>query len=222
MDYGLYGLLTAGSLSEVGPLARAGVIGFKCYMGETTGKIPPPSDGEMLDQFSEVSRLGRRVAVHTENDSIIQYRVGKLRSEGRVYPRAHLESRPQIVEEEAVERAILYSRTTSCPLHIAHLSTGVGAAAVRRSKQAGVPVTAETAPHYLVLDDERYQELGSLMKINPSIKTSDDRAKLWEAVNDGTIDMIATDHSPHALEEKSSETISTVCPDSRGWRPWSP
>ncbi|MDA4114214.1 MAG: amidohydrolase family protein, partial [Thaumarchaeota archaeon] len=159
VDYGLYGLLTVGSLKEIDPFVEAGVIGFKCYMGETTGKIPPPSDGEMLEQFSEISKLGRRVAVHAENDSILQYRVSKLREAGRVYPRAHYESRPQIVEEEAVERAILYSRDTSCPIHIAHLSSGVGAAAVRRGKRTGIRVTAETAPHYLILDDGRYPQL---------------------------------------------------------------
>jgi dihydroorotase len=207
VDFGLYGLLSVGSLKEVEGLSTSGVIGFKCYMGETTGRIPPPSDGEMLEQFSEVARLGRRVTVHAENDSIVQYMVQKLRSEGRVYPRAHFESRPQVVEEEAVGRAMLYARKTSCPLHIAHLSSAGGAELVRRAKNEGIPVTSETAPHYLLLDDTRYAELGSLMKINPSIKSRTDRAALWGAISDGTVDTIASDHSPHTLEEKTSRDI---------------
>lgn len=210
VDYGLYGLLTVGSLKEAGGLSSHGVIGFKCYMAETTGKIPPPSDGEMLEQFSEVAKLGLGVAVHAENQSIVRYMIEKLRAEGRVYPRAHLESRPQIAEEEAVGRAILYAKDTSCPLHIAHLSSEGGVDLVRGAKAGRFPVTAETAPHYLILDDSRYADLGPLMKINPSIKGRSDRAALWDAVSDGTIDMIATDHSPHTLAEKSGPDIFDV------------
>jgi len=207
VDYGLYGLLTVGSLPEIEQLARNGIIGYKCFMGETVGKIPPPSDGEMLEQFQAVSRLGLRAAVHAENDSILQYRIGKLRSEGRVDAHAHYESRPHIVEQEAVTRAIMYAAESSCNLHIAHLSSSRGVAAIESAKRRGQNVTAETCPHYLVLDDNYYSKIGSLMKMNPSIKTADDRAALWDALRNGVVDMIATDHSPHALEEKQKPII---------------
>jgi len=207
VDYGLYGLLTVDSLHEAEPLARSGVIGYKCYMAETAGKILPPSDGEMLDQFSVVSRLGLKVAVHAENDPILQYRIRKLRSEGRTDARAHYDSRPPIVEEEAVRRALLYAKETECNLHISHLSSLGGVVAVEEAKRNRISVSAETCPHYLVLDEKRYPELGSLMKINPSIKSAQDRAALWQALNNGSVDMIATDHSPHALEEKEKSVI---------------
>jgi dihydroorotase len=207
IDFGLYGLLTDGNLHEVKRLARAGVIGYKCFMGETLGKIGPPSDGEMLDEFAEVAGLDLRVSVHAENDPILQYRIGKLRKQGRGDAYAHYESRPYIVEEEAVNRAILYARETKCKLHVAHLSSMQGADAVREAKQRKQPVTSETEPHYLLLDNKHYEKLGSLMKVNPSIKTEVDRASLWEAINDGTIDMIASDHAPQALEEKTKPMI---------------
>ena len=207
VDYGLYGLLGVGSLSEIEDLSASGVIGFKCYMGTTTGKIPPPSDGEMLAQFSEAARFGRRVAVHAENDSIVKYLTNELRSQGRVYPRAHYESRPQVAEEEAVGRATVFARNSLSLLHIAHLSSAGGAELVRRAKRDGVQVTAETAPHYLLLDDRKYHELGPLMKINPSIKSPADRAALWEGIADGTVEMLASDHSPHTLEEKTSKDV---------------
>ena len=207
VDYGLYGLLTVGNLAEISPLAKAGVIGYKCFMGETVGKIPPPSDGEMLDQLAIVSGADLRVSVHAENDPILQYRIKKLKSEGRGDAHAHYESRPHVVEEEAVRRAILYAAESKCKLHIAHLSSVRGVAALAEAKRRYQPVTAETCPHYLVLDDEYYSKVGSLMKMNPSIKTSNDRASLWEALNNGTVDMIATDHSPHALEEKKQPMI---------------
>ncbi len=207
VDYGLYGLLTEGNLGDVTPLAQAGVIGYKCFMGETVGKIPPPNDGEMLDQFALVSKANLRVAVHAENDPILQYRIAKLKSQGRGDAHAHYESRTHIVEEEAVRRAIMYAAETKCKLHIAHLSGQQALAAVAKAKRNYQPVTAETGPHYLLLDDEQYAKIGSLMKMNPSIKLASDKAALWTALNNGTVDMIATDHSPHALEEKKKPMI---------------
>jgi len=207
IDYGLYGLLTDGNLRDVKALARAGVIGYKCFMGETLGKVGPPSDGEMLDEFAEVAALDLRVSVHAENDPILQYRVDKLRKQGRGDAYAHFESRPQIVEEEAVNRAILYARETNCKLHVAHLSSVQGVDVVRKAKQGRQPITAETEPHYLLLDGKDYAKIGRLMKVNPSVKTEIDRASLWNAINDGTIDMIASDHAPQTLEEKTKPMI---------------
>ncbi len=207
VDYGLYGLFTEGNLADIAPLAKAGVIGYKCFMGETVGKIPPPPDGEMLEEFAEAASADLRVAVHAENDPILQHRIKKLRDSGRIDARAHYESRPAVVEEEAVQRAILYAHESNCKLHIAHLSSSRGVAHLREAKLRKQPVTAETGPHYLLLDDARYAKIGSLMKMNPSIKTAEDKAALWGALNDGTVDMIATDHSPHALEEKKQPKI---------------
>ncbi|HZW58538.1 MAG TPA: allantoinase AllB [Nitrososphaerales archaeon] len=207
VDYGLYGLLTEGSLEHVAPLARKGVIGYKCYMGETVGKIPPPSDGELLDQLSTVSPLNLRVAVHAENDSILKYRIARLRESGRVDAHAHYESRPEVVEEEAISRAVLFAAETKCKLHIAHLSSARGVAILEAAKKRREPVTAETCPHYLTLEDSQYSTLGALMKMNPSIKTRTDQAALWTALNLGIIDMISTDHSPHMLEEKEAPVI---------------
>jgi len=207
VDFGLYGLITAGNLSDLELLSKAGIIGYKCYMGETTGKIPPSPDGEMLEQFAKVAVTDLRVAVHAENDPILQHLILRLRNRGRNDAYAHYESRPPIVEEEAIQRAILYAREAKCKLHVSHLSSMRGTAVLREAKQRGQAVTAETCPHYLLLDATDYAEKGSLMKINPSIKTKEDRDALWKAINDGTIDMIATDHSPHALEEKKQPGI---------------
>ena len=207
VDYGLYGLLTVGNIADLTPLAEAGVIGYKCFMGETVGKIPPPNDGEMIDQFAVVSKANLRVSVHAENDPILQYRIEKLKSEGRGDAHAHYESRTGVVEEEAVRRAIMYAAESKCKLHIAHLSGERALAGLAEAKRRYQPVTAETGPHYLLLDDEQYVKIGSLMKMNPSIKQASDKAALWAALNNGTIDMIATDHSPHTLDEKRKPMI---------------
>jgi dihydroorotase len=208
VDYALYGLLQDGNSREVAGLLRGGVIGFKCYMSETTGNSAPPSDDELSADMALIARAGRRVAVHAEDNAMLQRRLTELRESRRADPLAHYESRPESVERAAVARAVGLARGSGCDLHVAHLSSAAGAGEVRKAKLArlrrGGSVTAETCPHYLLLDKGDYAEKGALMKVNPSIKRKEDRLALWEAVNDGTIDMIASDHAPHTIEEKTS------------------
>ena len=208
IDYAFYGLITAGNGDEIPRLAQAGVIGFKCYMAETTGKLLPPSEKEMLVAFALVAKARMRVSVHAEDDSIIQQRIASLRRMNRDDALAHFESRPPAAERAAVRRAITLGRKAGCDLHIAHLSSAGGAREVRAAKHSRRrhgrdEVTAETCPQYLLLDKSDYEAKGSLMKSNPSIKRKEDRIALWGAVRDGTVDMIATDHAPHTLEEKT-------------------
>jgi dihydroorotase len=206
VDYAIYGLLTTGSAGEIAPMVDAGVIGFKCYMAETTGNVASPSEGEMREELALVGRAGRRVAVHAEDASTVKRLTAELKASGRVDPLAHYESRPEIAEEKAVRRAIALAREARCGLHIAHLSSAAGATEVRQAKRSharGSDVTAETCPQYLLLDKGDYPAKGSMMKCNPSVKRREDRVALWRAVRDGTVDMIATDHAPHTIEEKT-------------------
>ncbi len=209
VDYALFGLITGDNVGEIMPLIGAGVIGFKWYMTETTGNAAPPSGGGLLEGLALVGRAGRRVSVHAEDDSIVRKRVSKLKREGRVDALAHYESRPEEAEEVAVRKAIGLARDARCPLHLAHLSSAAGAATVRKAKRlrrdrARWSLTAETCPQYLLLDKNHYEQKGSIMKCNPSIKRREDRLGLWKAVRDGTVDMLATDHAPHTIEEKTS------------------
>ena len=206
VDYAIYGLITQGSTEKMLPLIAAGVIGFKCYMAETTGNIAAPSDGELLEDLGLAGNAGRRVSFHAEDDSVLQYLVSKLKRMKRIDPLAHYESRPEIVEEEAVHRALILARDAGCDVQIAHLSSAAGAFEVRQAKRSRKRgeggVTAETCPQYLLLDKSDYASKGSMMKSNPSVKRKEDRLALWKAINDGTIDMVATDHAPHSIEEK--------------------
>ena len=208
VDYALYGLLTRGNSLQVLPLVDAGVIGFKWYMAETTGSVPPPPEEELRGDLAVVGKAGRRVSVHAEDDSVVRRRISELREAGRSDAIAHYESRPEIAEERAVRGAIILAREAMCRLHIAHLSSSGGARAVREEKRSrrrgGADVTAETCPQYLLLDKDDYAKKGSMMKCNPSVKRKEDRLALWTAVKDGTVDMISTDHAPHTIEEKTS------------------
>ena len=120
VDYGLYGVLDATSLDHIEALDAAGVIGFKCFMAESTGDLPTPDDGVILEGLEKLSRLGSRCSFHAENAAIIARRRDKLMAAGRTDPHAHLDSRPEICAIEAVGRAILLCEWTGARMHIAH------------------------------------------------------------------------------------------------------
>jgi allantoinase len=207
VDYGIYALIADGSLDQILPLADAGVVGYKLFMGETTGNIPSPQDGEIIDAWRLVAQTGLRVGVHAEDNGIIVYLRKKLQAQGRKDPLAHLESRPAIAEAEAISRAILFAREARCALMIHHMSAAEGVDLVRRAKESGVLVMGETAPHYLLLEGEDMVRmgLGSLLKVNPPVRSKEHGEALWRALVDGTIDAIGSDHAPHTAEEKNAE-----------------
>lgn len=210
VDYGIFGLLGQDNLAELPQLAEHGVIGFKCYMGETVGQIPAPDDGVMLDAFATIAHLGLRVAVHAENNAIMQRRIEQLKAAGRTDPLAHVESRPEICAIEAVGRAIAFAEWTGVQLHICHESCKDVLPLIRAAKARGVAVTAETCPHYLLLTAEDMHRLGAVLRMNPPVRPAGHSEALWQGLLDGTIDMLATDHSPHTVEEKTRPNIWEV------------
>jgi len=204
VDYAIYAVIMEGNLDQILPLAEAGVCGYKIFMGETVGNIPSPSDGEILDAWRIMATTGLRCGVHAEDSSIIHYLRAKLQRQGRKDPLAHVESRPSVAEAEAINRAILFAREAKSKLMIYHMSSREGVELVRWGKSLGVDVMAETGPHYLILEDQDMVRmgLGSLLKINPPVRSREHGEALWEGLLSGVIEVIGTDHSPHTPEEK--------------------
>jgi allantoinase len=207
VDYGIYGLLDEKNLGELEALIDAGVSGFKCFMGNTFGDLPAPSDGAMLEGFEILARRGYRCTVHAENASIMARRQAQLEEAGRTDPLAHLAARPEICAIEAVGRAIAFAEWTGARLHIAHKSSKDALYLIRDAKARGVDVTVETCPQYLLLTTEDMKRLGGIARVNPPIREPGHGEGLWQALHDGTVDMIATDHAPHTPEEKTRPNI---------------
>lgn len=207
VDYGLYGLVVQENLDQLLPMIEGGAIGFKCYMGETVGQIPAPDDGVLLEALELLGRRGYRVAVHAENNAIMQHLIRRLKARGRTDPLAHVDSRPEICAIEAVSRAIHLAEWARARLHICHEGCRDVLPIIRAAKARGVDVTCETAPHYLLLTAEEMERLGTVMKMNPPIRYRGHQQALWEGLKTGVIDMIATDHSPHAPEEKQKASV---------------
>ena len=210
VDFGLYGLLGEDTIEHVPDLVKGGVIGFKLYMGNTFGKIPSPSTGAMLEAFEVVAATGKRISLHAETNSIMERRQERLTSAGRRDPLAHIASRPAVVAVEAVSRAAILAEWTGARIHILHISSAEELRPLREAKARGVDITGETCPHYLMLSTDDYHTMAGIVRVNPPVREKRNQEPLWNALTDGTIDLIATDHAPHTPEEKTRNDIWAV------------
>ena len=210
VDFGLYGVIHNTNLDRFEELVNSGAVGFKVFLGPTTGNIPPPDDGSLYEALLKSARLGVTLAFHAENWDLVKYFTGKVRSSGRKDPQAHTDSRPSICEVEAIQKLVLLSRETGGYVHIVHMSAKEGVELVRRARAEGVNVTGETCPHYLLLSTEDYSRYGNLVKVNPPVRDRANQEELWRAVNDGTITALGSDHAPHSTEEKSGDVWSSA------------
>lgn len=210
VDYGLYAVLGEDSLPNIDPLIEGGVIGFKLYMGNTFGRVASPTTGAMLEAFELVAPTGKRISLHAETNSIMERREARLRATGRTDTLAHLAARPAVVAVEAVARAAILSEWTGARIHVLHISSAAELRPLAEAKARGVDITGETCPQYLLLSDADYAELAGVIRVNPPVREATNQDPLWQALVDGTVDMIATDHAPHAPEEKTRADIWTV------------
>ena len=191
-----YGALTVGergeAMSDIASLAAS----VAAFSDDGRGV---QSEGMMRECMRAVAKTGKILAAHCEVDSLLNG--GYIHDGG--YARAH-GHRGICSESEwrEVERDIRLAEETGCAFHVCHVSTKESVALIREAKRRGADVTAETAPHYLLLTDADLQEDGRF-KMNPPLRGEADRAALIEGLLDGTIDIIATDHAPHSAEEKS-------------------
>ena len=182
-------------LTEMVELARLGAAGF------TDDGHPVVSAGLMQRALQYSGAAGRLLALHEEEPSLS--RDGQM-NEGAVSAALGLAGWPSIAESVMIERDCSIAAYVQRPLHIMHLSARESVAAVRAAQARGVNVTAEVSPHHLCLTDEAVRTLDTNRKMNPPLRTEDDRQALLDGLRDGTIACIATDHAPHARHEKET------------------
>ena len=180
-------------LTEMAELADAGAVAF------SDDGVPVASAGLMRRALQYSSISGRKLALHCEERSLS--RDGQVH-EGSVAAELGFSGYPSVGESVMVERDLALAAFEGQPLHLLHLSAAESVTALRRARAAGVAATAEVTPHHLVLTDEAIRSLDANLKMNPPLRSAEDRAALIEALKDGSIECIATDHAPHALHEK--------------------
>lgn len=205
-DVALYGTIRKeGGLDAIEPLARAGACAFKLSTYESHPvRFPRIPDGEMLEAFRRVAGTGRLVAVHCENQDIVDRAVARARAAGDTGPLAHCRTRPPVSETEAINRVLELAADTGVHLHIVHASVPRSFDLVERYRAGGVRATAETCIQYLVLDEQAMERLGALAKINPPLRSRKDVQGLWTYLAAGRVDWVTSDHAPWALAQKSN------------------
>ena len=207
VDYAFWGGAVAGNAQDLKPLADAGVRGFKCFL--------VPSG---VDEFTNLDEAGLRAAmpviaasglpflVHAELPGPIEKLVSTFAgADGRQYSN-YLYSRPDEAELEAIRLLIQLVREFGCRVHIVHLATAYALAELKQARAEGLPITVETCPHYLYFAAESIPDGATQFKCAPPIRAAFHQDRFWQALRDGDIDLIATDHSPCPPALKQFET----------------
>ncbi|HFB83594.1 MAG TPA: dihydroorotase [Thermodesulfatator sp.] len=189
-------------LTEFADLKEAGAVAL-------SDDGHPVADAFLMRLALEYSRnFNLPIISHAEE---LALSAGGQMNEGALSTLLGLKGIPKAAEEVAIFRDISLAALTGAPIHIAHVSTKGACEIIRRAKEAGVPVTAETAPHYFSLTEEAVAGYNTLAKVNPPLRTEEDREAIIEALAEGVIDVIATDHAPHSVLEKEVEFAQAAC-----------
>ena len=205
VDYSLHLTLrgkVSDQLREIPELITRGFPSFKAFMAYEGFRL---ADAELLQLMQVVAENGGMVDVHAENGPLADFITHTLLQQGRTAPENYVHARPSVCEEEAISRLLIYERLTRTNLHIHHVSTVVGAKLIGSIRDEGFPVSGETCPQYLTLDNtmfSRSPEYAASMVCAPSIKSSTDQEALWQALAEDDLSVIATDHCPYSRNQK--------------------
>ena len=197
VDVGFWGGVVPGNATELRPLWESGVFGFKCFLVPSgVEEFVSVAERDLRGALPELSALKAPLLVHAELPGPIAEAEKKVtKADPRRYS-AWLASRPRAAENEAIELLVKLARELGARIHIVHLSSSDAIATLQKAKSDGQAVTVETCPHYLTFDAQDVGDGRTEFKCAPPIREKDNREKLWTALGDGTIDFIATDHSP--------------------------
>jgi dihydroorotase len=197
LPVGFFAAITRGQageqLTEMGELADAGAVGF------TDDGVPVASAGVLRRALQYAAVTRRPLALHCEEQSLSR---GAHVHDGAVAAELGFAGYPSVAESVMVERDLALAGYEEQQVHVMHLSAAESVAALRRAREAGIRASGEVTPHHLVLTDEAVRSLDANVKMNPPLRAERDRIALLEALKDGTIESVATDHAPHARHEK--------------------
>ena len=206
VDYGFWGGVVEDNADHIAPLASAGVLGYKCFL------VHPGIEGFTMVNRTQLEAAMPRIAgtglvllAHAELPGPIEKATASLRAAGCDWKRyaTYLASRPDQAEIDAIRMLIELSRKYGCRVHIVHLVTAEALPDLRAARLEGLPVTVETCPHYLHFCAEDIRDGSTEHKCAPPIRSRANRELLWQALQAGDIDLIATDHSPCPPQMKS-------------------
>jgi allantoinase len=206
VDYAFWGGVVPGNFREIKPLAESGVRGFKCFFSDSgVPEFVRVSEADLHLAMPIIAETGLPLLVHAESPIVLDAAGSGLEEADWSAYATYLASRPAQAEVDAIETMISLCRKYKCQTHIVHVSAAEALPLIKQAKLDGLPITAETCPHYLYFAAEDIQPGATHFKCAPPIRDKRNREQLWEALADGTLDLIATDHSPCPPQLKSGD-----------------
>ncbi len=211
VDFALWGGLTPRNLDQLAGLRDAGAIGVKAFMSNSgIASFPHVDERTLREGMKRAAKLGLLVAVHAEDEALAAKLTAEQKAAGHTDAKAWLASRPVEVELAAIRLATELAGETGCALHIVHVSSPEGVALVEDARDQRVDVTAETCPHYLLLNEKDVARIGPLAKCAPPIRDEKRRKAMWAALRAGRVHTIGSDHSPSLADMKDSANFFAV------------
>jgi dihydropyrimidinase len=203
LDFGIHGTLfdPATQIKEIPKAFDLGVSSFKMFMAYAKLKWMT-DDYHLTAAMDLIAECGGLAMVHAENGLVTDYLEDRSLRRREDQKKVFLKTRPDLLEAEAIFRALTIAAITRCPLYVVHVSTAKGVIPIRQARAEGQRVYVETCPQYLTMTDATLQRLGPLAKIGPPLRTEKDRLALWEAVQKGIVDVVASDHAPKAKKKE--------------------
>ncbi|MDP2900100.1 MAG: dihydroorotase family protein [Candidatus Bathyarchaeota archaeon] len=186
---------------ELRGLAKVGAVAYKSFMIARFKELAA-DDWQLRKNFAIIADEGLPCLIHAENQVIVDRGAAEAKRLGRVDPMAHGEFRPPIAEAEAASRALMFAEEAGMHLHVCHITASDVVDVLEEAQIRGVDATGETSTNYLLMNEETMKERGPYAKVDPPLRTEADQARLWDALNDGVIDVLASDHAPYTKEEK--------------------
>jgi len=197
-------------MQEIKEIVEKDAIAFKLFMTEQVGGLNIDDDYALLEAFKIVGDLNVLVAVHAEDKAMLKKAQDKLKHAKRTNIKAFLTAHSENAEANAVKRLLSIVKQTRNKVHFCHVSTESGLKAIIEGKKSEMPVTCEATPHHLFLSTANLRRIGPLALTMPPVREKNHIAALWKGIKNGWIDILASDHAPHTLEEKKAKVIWDV------------
>jgi dihydroorotase len=198
------------SMKEIESIVREGAVAFKLFMAEQVGGLNIDADSALLEAFKIVDGLKVPVAVHAEDRTTLKRVEEDFKRANRNDIDAFMEAHSEIVEVKAVKRLLSIAEQTGVHVHFCHVSTENGLKAIIGGKKSENSITCEATPHHLLLSVDDLRRIGTLALTMPPVREKHQATALWDGIKNDWIDIVASDHAPHALEEKKANAVWDV------------
>ncbi len=208
LDFAIWGGLCPGHTDKINEMAEAGAIGFKAFLCHSGIEEFPATDAKTLREgLTLAKRWNVPVGVHAEAPSVLDEYAASIPDQSL---RSFFESRPKRAEVESIRMACEIAGETGGKLHVVHVACAEGLAEIDKAKAAGVDVTSEVCPHYLLFEIEAACRIGARAKCAPSIRDRENLEALWASLLNGSVDLIGSDHSPAPPDMKTGENFFAI------------